>query len=662
MEPGRVVSFFDNKKIICAVCLDSKENKYSLLTEENREATLGANRIAHISQYKLNTAHSRDALVDELKNIAARQKELMKAVSIPELWEVVQGEGEEFRLRELAELVFGSRAGSDQEMAVFRALAEDRIYFKQKGEVFEPRTPEKAEQISLQIQREAEQEKEMEEASGWLAELAAGRPVPSFPHRDKIVSLLKDMAVLGADAPDYNRGKALLQRARIPSPEAPFDLLVRLGEWDEDENLFLFRYQIPQEFPEKVQEEVDLVLAQAHNGYASRPLDRDLTGLDLFTIDSEFTRDIDDALSLERSGDEYQIGIHITDVVTFLDAYREIFHEAMNRGTSIYLPDQRIPMIPPQLSEGLCSLVAGEIRRALSFLVRMDQEGNIRDYEIVPSLVQVERRLSYEAVDRMLAEGDEAFALLHGIAENLARRRKEGGAFFIPRPERVIRVTREKEIQICKRDRESPSQKMVSEFMILANTLAARFLRDKGIPAVYRSQLEPRETVPPMEKFDPLQAHRLRRIMNRVEVSTRPARHSGLGAEAYVTLTSPIRRFYDLLIEQQILGALRGEPILPEREVERIITTVGPVISKVGHVEELTERYWIIRYLEKRTGSTAIGVVLDRFPNKYLVHLNEFMLDVDMPITDRGLVAGDQILVRIEKAHARSGTLKVAPV
>ncbi len=662
MEVGRVVEFFENKKILCAVCLDLKESKYFLLTEENRETTLGPNRIAHISHHKLKITQPRDILVEELKKIAARQKELMVSVSIPELWEVVQGEGEEFSLRELTELVFGSQAAGDHEMAVFRALAEDRIYFKQKGEVFEARTPEKAEQISLQIRREAEQEKEMEEAVAWLAEAAAGRPVPPFAHREKVVALLKDMALLGSEAPDYNRGKALLQKAHLASPEAPFDLLVRLGEWDEDENLFLLRYQIPQAFPDKVLEEVEQVLAHSNNGYNSRPLDRDLTSLSLFTIDSEFTRDIDDALSLEGTGKDFQLGVHITDVVTFLDEYREIFQEAMSRGTSIYLPDQRIPMISPLLSEGLCSLIAGEKRRALSFLVRMDGEGNVLDYEIVPSLVRVERRLSYEGVDRMLADGDEEFVFLHEMAGHLARRRKESGAFFIPRPERVIRVSREKEIQIFKRDRESPSQKMVSEFMILANSLAARFLKERGIPAVYRSQMEPRETVPPMEKFDPLQAHRLRRIMNRVEVSTRPARHSGLGAEAYVTLTSPIRRFYDLLIEQQILGALRGEAILPEREVDRIITAVGPIMSKVGHVEDLTEQYWIMRYLEKRIGSTTTGVVLDRFPNRYLVHLNEFMLDVEMPMTDRGFVAGDQLLVRIEKAHARSGVLRIAPV
>ena len=166
-----------------------------------------------------------------------------------------------------------------------------------------------------------------------------------------------------------------------------------------------------------------------------------------------------------------------------------------------------------------------------------------------------------------------------------------------------------------------------------------------------------------MERFDPLQAYRLRRIMNRVEVSTRPLRHAGLGAEAYLTLTSPIRRFYDLLIEKQVLEALRGSPVWNDTQLGEIINRVGPAIAKVGLVEELTEQYWILRYLEKRMGSTTPAMILDRFSNKYLIHLSEYLLEVDMAAdSGRDFVPGDQVLVRIEKANARSGILKVAPV
>jgi exoribonuclease-2 len=663
MEIGKVVAFFEQKRILCAVVQEAKENKYHLLTEENREISLGPNRIAHISTPRLQANLPREALVAELKKVGERQRELMQAISIKELWEVVCGQGEGFGLRDLTELVFGNQATSDHEMALFRALADDRIYFKQKGDLYEAREPKKVEQVFLQLEREAEQERELQEASIWLAAVRAGEAGTPPESKTRVVALLKEMALFGPEAPEFAKGKALLERARISSPQAPFELLVRLGEWGEDENLLLLQHQIPQTFPEKVIGAVEQILAQSEKEIPVHPQDRDLTFLHPLTIDSEFTRDIDDALSVERVGEAYQVGIHITDVATFLEGHEEIFQEAMSRATSIYLPDQRIPMIPPALSEGTCSLVAGEKRRALSFLVRVDSEGKILEYEITPSIIQVERRLSYDTVDQLLEEEDEELTRLRHIADKLFRRRAESGVFFIPRPERVVRVSRDREISIFKRDRESPSQKMVSEFMILANSLAARYLKEKGIPAIYRGQMDPREKIPPVEKFDPLQAYRLRRVMSRVEISTRPSRHSGLGAEAYLTLSSPIRRFYDLLIERQILEALRGNPILNQPQLEEIISTVGPTISKVGLIEELTEQYWIFRYLEKRVNSTTRAVILDRFPNKYLVHLNEYLLEIDMSAnSSRDFVPGDELLVRVEKANARAGVLKIAPV
>ena len=662
MEIGKVVAFFEQKKILCAVCLEVKENKFHLLSEENREITLGRNRIVHISSEPLEAGLSRDSLVERLKRLVEHQKVLMKTFSIKDLWELVCGEGEAFSLRDLTELVFDRRASFDHEMALLRGLFDDRVYFKQRGDLYEPQNPEKVEQTLLQLEREAEEERELQEASAWLAGVWAGIAGPPPEKKEKIVALLKEIALFGPEAPEDARGKILLQRAKITSPEAPFELLVRLGEWSEDENLFLHRYQVPQAFPDKVLVDAEKIISRASKEIPTHPQDQDLGFLHPLTIDSEFTRDIDDALSLERVGEDYQVGIHIADVATFLNGHKEIFQEARARAISIYLPDQRIPMIPPLLSEGICSLVAGERRRALSFLVRLDQEGRVQEYQILPGVIQVTRRLSYDLADQLLQEEEEELTCLQRMAEKLFRRRMGSGAFFIPRPERMIRVSREKEIFIFKRDRESPSQKMVSEFMILANCLAALFLKEKNIPAIYRGQMDPQEKSPPMDKFDPLQAYQLRRVMNRAEVSTRPARHSGLGAEAYLTLTSPIRRFYDLLMEQQVLGALGGSPPLTEAKLTEIITFIQPALSRVGSVEELSERYWILRYLEKRVGSTTKGIVLDRFPNKYLVHLYEYLLEVDMAVTSgRNFVPGDQLLIRVEKVNARSGVLKIAP-
>jgi exoribonuclease-2 len=663
MEPGKVVAFFEQKKILLAVCLEVKGNKLHLLTEENREMTLGPNRIVLASSQTLIPTLPRESLLETLRETGKHQEELTGACSIRELWELVWEERREFSLREFAELIFNPPVTFDQEMALFRALFEDRLYFKPKAALYEPREPEKVEEIALQIEREAEQARELEEGSQWLAKIWSGEPATPPSTKDEVIRVLKEFALLGTEAPDQANARALLQAAQISSPHAPFELLVRMGVWGEDENLFLHRHQISQAFPGKVLSEADQILAQSSRGITPQPQDCDLTFLHPLTIDSEFTRDIDDGLSVQRMGNDLQVGIHITDVATYLNGFAEIFREAMARATSIYLPDQRIPMIPPTLSEGACSLIVGEKRRALSFLVRFDGEDRVLEYRIVPSIIQVERRLSYDQVDQLLEEMDEELTLLKRISERLGRRRTEMGAFFIPRPERVIRVNRDKEIILYKRDRESPSQKMVSEFMILANSLAALFLKEKEVPAIYRGQMEPREKVPPMEKFDALQAYRLRRIMNRVEVSTRPSRHAGLGAEAYLTLTSPIRRFYDLLVEHQILGVLRGTAVMSQEQLEGIITQVGPILSRVGLVEELTEQYWIMRFLEKKIGSTTTAVILDRFPNRYHIHLEEYLLEVDMAAgPGREFVPGDQVLVRIEKSNARQGILKIVAV
>jgi len=663
METGKIVAFFEQKKILCAVCLEVKGGRVHLLTEENREMTLGPNRIVLSSSQTLNPNLPRESLLERLKSAVEHQEGLSRTLSIQELWQLVWEEKKEFSLRELAGFIFHPPVTFDQEMALLRALFEDRLYFKQKGELYEAREPEKVEEITLQFEREAQQARELQEGSQWLAKIWAGESAAPPSGREEIIRLLKEYILLGSDAPDQAKARALLQAAQISSVHAPFELLVRMGIWGEDENLFLQRHQISQAFPGKVVTEAERILADSTRGITPQPQDMDLTFLHPLTIDSEFTRDIDDALSVERVGNDFQVGVHITDVATYLNGYREIFQEAMARATSIYLPDQRIPMIPPVLSEGACSLVVGERRRALSFLVRFDEEGRVLEYRIVPSIIQVERRLSYDQVDQLLEEMDEELLILKRVSEKLLRRRTEMGAVFIPRPERVIRVTRDKEIVLYKRDRESSSQKMVSEFMILANSLTALFLKEKGVPAIYRGQMEPREKIFPMEKFDALQAYRLRRVMNRVEVSTRPSRHAGLGAEAYLTLTSPIRRFYDLLAEHQVLGVLRGTGVMTQEQLEGIITQVGPILSRVGLVEEQTEQYWVRRFLEKKIGSTTTAVVLDRFPNRYFIHLEEYLLEIDMPATSgREFVPGDQVLVRIEKSNARQGILKITPV
>ena len=325
MEIGKVVAFFEQKKVLCAVCLEVKENRVHLLSEENRELTLGTNRIVHISPSSFKTQLSRETLVENLKAIVEKQKTLTQTVALNELWEVLCNEARGFSLRELAELVFPPDPSGDHEMAVLRVLFEDRLYFKQKGDLYEPRSPEKMEEINLQFKRQAEEEREMQEAAVWIAGAWANQPAPPPARKEAILHLLKEYALFGAEAPEAPKAKAILERAQIQGPHTPFEILVRLGEWSEDENLFLLRHRIPQTFGGNVLNEVGEILTAASGSIPLHPQDRDLTFLHPLTIDSEYTRDVDDALSLETVRGEEQVGIHISDVATFLNGRAEIF-------------------------------------------------------------------------------------------------------------------------------------------------------------------------------------------------------------------------------------------------------------------------------------------------------------------------------------------------
>ncbi len=221
MEPGKIIVFFEQKRILLAVCLEVKGNKVHLLSEENREVTLGFNRIVHVSDSKLNLSSPRETLLEQMKAAVSRQKELMVSLSVRDLWELVWKERREFSLRELAELVYPPPVPFDREMALFRALFEDPLYFRQKGGNYEAREPEKVEEIGRQIEREAEREKELLEGSQWLARVWAGEAVAPFSGQEKIIGLLRDYALYGSEAPDSARVKASWRRPRSPPPKPP---------------------------------------------------------------------------------------------------------------------------------------------------------------------------------------------------------------------------------------------------------------------------------------------------------------------------------------------------------------------------------------------------------------------------------------------------------
>jgi exoribonuclease-2 len=378
------------------------------------------------------------------------------------------------------------------------------------------------------------------------------------------------------------------------------------------------------------------------------------------TIDGPGTLDLDDAISIEAEDGYYRIGVHIADVCEYVAKGDAIDQEVIGRGTSIYMPDMKIPMMPPKLSENICSLKVGEIRPAISTFFKISRFGELFEFEVVPSIIKVGQQLTYNDVDLMV-DTDESIWALNEIACNLRRKRLSNGAVQITIPETSIRVFDNGDVTIRKLDRESPGRMFVSEMMIMANWLMARFLADNNMPAIFRGQPEPKARLYSQKKESTLfQNWMQRRMLNRVIISPKPKSHSGLGLDKYVTATSPIRKYFDLVTQRQIRACFGMEQPYSADEIEKMLQLLKEPLMNAGQVQMRRNRYWLLKYLEKQVGVKEEAIVLNKLRDKYIILLTNYLVECKLSSSSHwNLKPQDLVQVTITHVDARRDALNV---
>jgi len=662
MEPGQVIEFIEEGRFLTGLVARVKGSKLLVLTETDREMSVSSGRVLHQPNHRLDPDNPRHELVKALRETAARRQALSREINLIELWELLEGEGEEFSFDFLAELVWPGPIGPDHVSAVRRAVFEDGLYFKIRPDGAERHSAEKVEQIVQTRTREEAREKELAEAGTWLAQVWSGEPETEPEGRDRIVKILRDMAVYGPEAPEYKWGLKLLERAGLGGdPWRPFELLVKMGEMGRHENLDLIRYDVPLAFSEAA---LAQAAALARDQVWLDEDRRDLTHLEVITADSGGARDFDDAVSLELKDDRLIVGVHIADVAAVVLPGTPLDQEARNRATSIYMPDLRLTMLPDILSEECLSLKHGLIRPAFSLLAEMTESGQVLSFEFTPSLVTVKRQLSYQEVDEAVHH-DLLLGRLLALSRALKARRVADGAMVLPLPKLNVYLTPEGEIGVNLTLWDNPGRAMITEFMILANHLAARLLTDQGAACLYRTQDEPAERLVDggtdcRDLFPCLQQ---RRFLNRVDWSLEPKPHSSMGMEVYTYISSPLRRYVDLIVQRQLRSLVRtGRPAYSPEETAEILTQVEPVIRQAMRIQNNRRRYWLLRYFEALGPKEFEALVLEKLPYRWRIFLPELMLDADLPPQPGSdLVPGRTLKVRIKKVQARAGVLKLEP-
>ena len=656
MELGNIVEYIDRERILCAVILEVRNQRLRLLTENSKEVNLSASRLLRRDRTRLDLTMSRTRMVDTLKEVAHKRKALIGEVIIRDLWDVLNAEQEWIDLDTMTAFCFPGAPNGDHQSAVMRALFNDRLYFRFDPGRFFPNSTEQVERLIAQRDEQARRQRIIETGGDWLRRcLAHSGPTAADarePGAGEFLDVLKSYYLFEKESPDHSLARGMLERAGLDQTDELFALLVKAGVFAEDENVELHRLDARVEFPSEVRQ------AAAEVTGAARPLQagsrrQDLTGLNLFTIDGQSTLDFDDALSLEVTPEGLRLGVHIVDVAQVVRKGDPLDREARRRGSSIYMADQRIPMLPPALAEGLCSLRAGEVRPAISTVVDLSPELDVRGYRVLPTIVRVKSQLSYFDVN-LLADQDPTVVHLRSIARKFREARLAAGAVHISVPEINIWLGENSDVNLNRVNRESPGRMLVAEIMILANWLMARFLSENGMPAIFRSQPEPRERLYRGEDGTLFQHWMQRRLLNRFVLGHAAEKHSGLGLAAYVTATSPIRKYFDLVTQRQVRAVLGLEEPYSAEDVDGILQDLSMPMSRVGRLQVGRQRYWLLRYLERRIGQKEEAIVLVRRRHSYQVLLADYMLECDLPITGGfELKPEDLIQVTIQNVSAR---------
>lgn len=443
-------------------------------------------------------------------------------------------------------------------------------------------------------------------------------------------------------------------------------------------------YGLPEEFPRAVMEEIKSIPEQVDKrDMAGR---KDLRQVLTVTIDGEEAKDLDDAISIERAGDGYRLGVHIADVSHYVREYTALDAEALRRSTSVYLVDRVIPMLPHRLSNGICSLNEGEDRLTLSCLMDIDSHGTVVGHEIAETVIRSDRRMTYTAVNAIVTEHDpevtaryaelaDMFLLMKELADILRKKRHARGSIDFDFPESKIVLDEKGRPMEIKPYERNAATRIIEDFMLLANETVAEDYFWQEVPFLYRTHEKPDEDrmkrlgtfinnfgytlrmpggeVHPKElqklldrvegtPEEALISRLTLRSMKQAKYTTANTGHFGLSARYYTHFTSPIRRYPDLqihrIIKESLHGGLTGKRISHyEKILPQVAVQTSALERRADEAERETDKLKKVQYMEQFIGQEFEGVISGvtnwgfyvELPNTVegLVHINELRDD-----------------------------------
>ncbi len=574
---GALIDYLDQGRFQSALVIREQERHLAVVDADGRERLVPRDLVmARYPERRAHRAHAAEAL-EALRN---ERSELAQELDLDLLWGVISEQGRSFGADEMAELFFGRRSNVAASV-MLEALLSDRIYFVRRHLEFVPRSPEQVERLRVQADRIRSRSDDYRKTQKIIRDVLSGGPAPpaaeAEPLVDELTRYLQNR---------YTRSRELTQMLAQAVPEvdpadAAFALLERLGAKPNVPRFALIA-GLPTEFGAEAMREA----ASAVPG--PRPA---VDGGYSITVDDSDTVEVDDALAVEPLDDgALRVRVHIALVADFVTKGGALDAEAAARATTVYLPETTVRMLPDAISCNAASLLATHERPVLTTDVTLSPEGELLDSSIYPAWIRITERVDYDRANSILENPAEsgpaadAVRQLYGAALKLRENRRRAGAILTQRRESKVRVREGDKIEIEILDSASPSRTMVAEFMVLSNFVAARYAAINRVPIIYRVQ--------PQSGLD--------YASQRPRLSLYPEYHAGIGLDYYAQLSSPIRRYADLVLQRQLLAALAGDgaPYNVD-ELLKVLAGAEGAEDSGRELERRAKRYWTLRYLQE---------------------------------------------------------------
>ena len=634
--------------VVCEISGD----KFTVITEEGKQLILDSEQIVYCSKIdSLKIGNSSDIKL-ELRSLRKELDTQRQSVDLKTAWECIYDPKTKsgFKLSDILDLYFNDRSNYKKILLFVWAIQRDETYFKKQDDLIYLNS---LEEIQTVIKRKQEAEKKASEkkaAIKWITDLIDG----SIDLQDddtnkflKYLELIKGYAIYIDKYESLKEAKSLLNEVGLKDEIAALEFLINIGLWDKNEDPLFKRFGIKHTYPQKVISESSKLICKDIS------YDRflDITKLELFSIDDENTKDMDDALSVELLDDKTRIGVHISNVTSVIESSSYLDKEALKRGETIYLAEGNISMFPSEVVDKLLTLSEKNIRKAVSLFVTFDADFNISNYEFIQTKIKVKRNISYKEANETYLNSEQGKRLLE-IGKVLREKRIKNGAVILQLPTMKISVSEDTVTSVSKYSMTTDSHNAVAEFMILLNNLAGRYFAENKIPAIFRSQIEnTSEDINSLDRESDLFPTQVIKFLRPTKITTIAEPHKFLGIDAYVQISSPIRRYLDLVLQRQLISCLDGTgPIYSNTALEKIYSQTEMAVKEKRVIEKSRERYWVLKYLSDNKISELQGVISSVRDKRVTVYVPEYLLDLPIAVSsDTQLEVGNKAKLFINK-------------